>query len=71
MQSWFIVGCCNNVIAMFFRIGTAINLVVLASCVNGIFQTIQKIEIKASSELSFIKDHYRKRKKSDSIAVKK
>ena len=56
---------------MFFRIGTAINLVVLASCVNGIFQTIHKIEMKASSELSFIKDHYRKRKKSDSIAVKK
>ena len=55
---------------MFFRIGTAINLVVLASCVNGIFQTIHKIEMKASSELSFIKDHYRKRKKSDSIAAK-
>ena len=73
-----LLGFCNHVVSMFFRIETAVSMGVTKSsgtsqlCQWNIPKNTRNIlEIKPISELTFILHHYRKRENTDSVKVEK
>ena len=73
-----LLGFCNHVVSMFFRIETAVSMGVTKSsgtsqlCQWNIPKNTRNIlEIKPISELTFIQHHFRERKNTGSITAKK